>query len=111
MRAAPILKVMSQSIFGSSAIVYLEDSNFIFEMRIGINSGPVIAGICNSKNFEYDIWGDTLNTAASMKQNGEAGKINISGATYQLINNTYTCEYRGKINAKNKGEIDMYFVL
>jgi adenylate cyclase len=91
--AVPILKVMSQSIFGSSAIAYLEDSNFIFEMRIGINSGPVIAGIGGSKNFEYDILGDTLNTASSMKQKGEAGKINISGSTSQIIKNTLILEY------------------
>ncbi len=93
-----------------SAIAFLKDSKSIFEMRIGINSGPVIAGIVGSKKFAYDIWGDTVNTAARMEQNGEAGKINLSGATYQLIKNTFTCEYRGKINAKNKGEIDMYFV-
>ncbi len=81
-----------------------------FEARIGINSGSVVAGIVGIKKFAYDIWGDTVNTAARMEQNSEAGKINISGTTYELVKNKFTCTYRGKIAAKNKGEIDMYFV-
>lgn len=81
-----------------------------FEIRIGIHSGPVVAGIVGMKKFAYDIWGDTVNTAARMEQTSEAGKINISGTTYELIKKTYPCSYRGKIKAKNKGEIDMYFV-
>ena len=81
-----------------------------FQVRIGINSGPVVAGIVGVKKYAYDIWGDTVNTAARMEQNSEAGKINISGSTYELIKNRVNCEYRGKIQAKNKGEIDMYFV-
>ena len=83
----------------------------LFEIRIGIHSGPVIAGIVGIKKFAYDIWGDTVNTAARMEQNSEGGKINISGATYNLIKNNYQTMYRGKIAAKNKGEIDMYFIL
>ncbi len=81
-----------------------------FKMRIGINSGPVVAGIVGVKKFAYDIWGDTVNTAARMEQNSENGKINISGSTYELIKNDFKCLYRGKIQAKNKGEVDMYFV-
>jgi len=81
-----------------------------FELRIGVNSGPLVAGIVGVKKFAYDIWGDTVNLAARMEQNSEAGKINISGPTYELIKDEFTCEYRGKIAAKNKGEIDMYFV-
>lgn len=79
-------------------------------MRIGIHSGPVIAGIIGKKKFAYDIWGDTVNTAARMEQSSEAGKINISETTYKLIQRKFPCTYRGKIAAKNKGEIDMYFV-
>lgn len=79
-------------------------------MRIGINTGPVVAGIIGVKKFAYDIWGDTVNTAARMEQNSEAGKINISGSNYELIKDSFKCHYRGKINAKNKGDIDMYFV-
>jgi adenylate cyclase len=81
-----------------------------FALRIGINSGPVVAGIVGVKKFAYDIWGDTVNTAARMEQNSEAGKINISGSTYELVKDHFNCEHRGKIAAKNKGQIDMYFV-
>jgi class 3 adenylate cyclase len=81
-----------------------------FEIRIGINSGSVVAGIVGVKKFAYDIWGDTVNTAARMEQNSEAGKINISETTYELIRDNFTCEYRGEIDAKNKGKLKMYFV-
>ena len=82
----------------------------LFEIRIGINSGPVVAGIVGIKKFAYDIWGDTVNTASRLQQNGAPGKINVSGSSYELINSTYPCTYRGKLAAKNKGSIDMYFV-
>ena len=81
-----------------------------FEIRIGCNTGPVVAGIVGIKKFAYDIWGDTVNIASRMEQNSEAGKINISGSTYELVKNKFKCTHRGKISAKNKGEIDMYFV-
>jgi len=81
-----------------------------FEIRIGIHTGPVVAGIVGDKKFAYDIWGDTVNIAARMESSGEAGKINISGATYALVKDKVTSTHRGKIYAKNKGEIDMYFV-
>ncbi len=87
-----------------------EQNRISFDIRIGIHSGPIVAGIVGVKKFAYDIWGDTVNTAARMEQNSEAGKINISGVTYELIKNEIECEYRGKIAAKNKGEIDMYFI-
>lgn len=82
----------------------------VFEIRVGINSGQVVAGIVGVKKFAYDIWGDTVNTAARMESSGQSGKVNISQNTYELIKNDFLCVYRGKINAKNKGEIDMYFV-
>jgi len=81
-----------------------------FEIRIGVHSGSVVAGIVGVKKFAYDIWGDTVNTAARMEQNSEAGKINISEATYELVKAKFTCEYRGEIDAKNKGKMKMYFV-
>lgn len=81
-----------------------------FEVRIGIHSGSVVAGIVGIKKFAYDIWGDTVNTAARMEQGSEPGKINISEATYQLIRERYNCSARGLVEAKNKGELNMYFV-
>ena len=82
----------------------------IFEMRIGIHTGPVIAGVVGNRKFVYDIWGDTVNLAAQMEQRSEAGKINISGTTFALVREHFNCTYRGKISAKNRGEVDMYFV-
>jgi len=81
-----------------------------FEMKIGVHTGSVVAGIVGVKKFAYDIWGDTVNLAARMEQNCEPGKINISESTYQLVKDKYDCEYRGEIQAKNKGKLKMYFV-
>ena len=81
-----------------------------FELRIGIHTGPVVAGVVGIKKFQYDIWGDTVNLAARMEQSGVPGKINISEQTFELVKDQFTCVHRGKIEAKNKGEIDMYFV-
>ncbi len=81
-----------------------------FEFRIGIHTGQLVAGVIGIRKFAYDIWGDTVNMAARMQQSSEAGKINISGATYELVKDKFACIYRGKVEAKNKGEIDMYFV-
>jgi len=81
-----------------------------FEFRFGIHSGAVIAGIVGKTKFEYDIWGDTVNTAARMEQSGETGRINISETTFELVKEKFKCIPRGKISAKNKGEMEMYFV-
>ncbi|TAG88843.1 MAG: adenylate/guanylate cyclase domain-containing protein [Bacteroidetes bacterium] len=78
--------------------------------RLGINSGDLIAGVIGKKKFAYDIWGDTVNTASRMESSGEVGKVNISENTYQIVKNYFECEHRGKISAKGKGEVDMYFV-
>jgi len=81
-----------------------------WDIRIGINTGEVIAGVVGKIKFAYDIWGDAVNIASRMESSGKPGKINISGATYELIKDFFVCTYRGKILAKHKGEIDMYFV-
>ncbi len=81
-----------------------------FQLRVGVHSGSVVAGIVGIKKFAYDIWGDTVNVAARMEQNSLPGRVNISGATYELVKDDFDCEYRGQIHAKNKGEMDMYFV-
>jgi class 3 adenylate cyclase len=81
-----------------------------FEIRIGVHTGEVVAGIVGTKKSQYDVWGDTVNVAARMEDNSESGKVNISGTTYELVKDYFKCEHRGKVTAKNKGEIDMYFV-
>ncbi len=94
--------------FMHSRKLVLKDKTF--DVRIGIHSGGVVAGIVGIKKFAYDIWGDTVNTAARMEQSSEPGKINISESTYSLVQGRFECVFRGKIKAKNKGELNMYFV-
>ena len=81
-----------------------------WELRIGIHTGAVIAGVVGKNKFAYDIWGDAVNTASRMESSGIPGKVNISGETYELVKDQFICTHRGKIQAKNKGEIDMYIV-
>jgi adenylate cyclase len=80
------------------------------EMRIGIHTGNLIAGIVGTSKFAYDIWGDTVNIAARMEQTGEVGQINISEQTYELIKNKFECEPRGVREAKNMAAMKMYLV-
>lgn len=82
----------------------------VFDIRIGINTGAVVAGIVGIKKYAYDIWGDTVNVANRMESNSESGRINVSGSTYEFVKNDFEFIYRGKIEVKNKGGIDMYFV-
>ena len=81
-----------------------------WELRIGIHVGPIVAGVVGRKKYAYDIWGSTVNIASRMESNGEVGTVNVSAATHEYIKDRYHCTYRGKIYAKNIGEIDMYFV-
>jgi PAS domain S-box-containing protein len=82
----------------------------LWELRIGVHTGPVVAGVVGKKKFAYDIWGDTVNIAARMQEKGEIKKVNVSGETYKCIKDYFDCEYRGKLEAKNVGKIDMYYV-
>jgi adenylate cyclase len=81
-----------------------------WDIRIGIHTGTVIAGVVGHKKLTYDIWGDTVNTASRMESSGEAGKINISGTTHEFVRDYFECEYRGRMPVKYKGDLDMYFV-
>ena len=85
-------------------------SGLTFDIRIGINTGPVVAGVVGTKKFAYDIWGDTVNVASRMESMSEPGRINISENTYKLIKDRVTCDYRGEIAVKNRGNLKMYFV-
>jgi adenylate cyclase len=80
-----------------------------FEVRIGVNTGPVVAGIVGVKKFAYDIWGDTVNMASRMESSGVPGKVNISGTTYEAVKDTVKCTYRGKVSVKHKDDVEMYF--
>jgi len=83
-----------------------------FEIRVGIHTGPLVAGIVGLKKWQYDIWGDTVNIASRMESRGEIGKVNISEATYNLVKDEDDLQFepRGKIAVKNKGLVSMYFV-
>jgi class 3 adenylate cyclase len=83
-----------------------------FQMRVGIHTGPVVAGIVGTHKFQYDIWGDTVNTASRMESSGTVGEVNISEATYTLVCDAEHLRFtpRGRVQAKGKGELEMYFV-
>lgn len=87
-----------------------DSTDATFDIRIGINTGPVVAGVVGTKKFAYDIWGDTVNIAARMESNSAPGRINISEDTYNMVQNRFNCEFRGKLAVKNRGELNMYFV-
>ena len=87
-----------------------ESGRVPWDLRIGIHVGPVVAGVVGKKKYAYDIWGSTVNIASRMESNGEPGQVNVSSAVYDIIQEKYACAYRGKIYAKNVGEVDMYFV-
>jgi class 3 adenylate cyclase len=80
-----------------------------FEARIGVHTGPVVAGIVGIKKFAYDIWGDTVNIASRMETSGEAGRVNISETTYDLVKHRFRCTYHGNYQ-ENSNEIGMYWI-
>lgn len=82
----------------------------VWSLRLGIHTGEIVAGVVGMKKFAYDIWGDTVNIASRMESSGDIGKVNISETTYSAVKDFFECTHRGKVSAKNKGEIHMYFV-
>lgn len=87
-----------------------DEMSDIWDLRIGIDTGPIIAGVIGRSKANYDIWGSTVNMASRMEASGDPGKINITGNTFMLVKDFFICKYRGKMPVKNKGEIDMYFI-
>ena len=86
-----------------------QNAAFKWDLRVGVHTGPVVSGVVGKRKYAFDIWGDSVNVAARMESAGEAGRVNISAYTYDLIRATFNCEYRGKLDAKGKGSVDMYF--
>lgn len=99
---------------GLRMLDYLEQRNqraaFKWSLRVGVHSGPAVTGVVGKRKYAFDVWGDTVNIASRIESAGEAGRVNVSAYTYDLIRSEFDCEYRGKLDAKGKGQIDMYFV-
>jgi class 3 adenylate cyclase/FixJ family two-component response regulator len=91
-------------------ITQLNNNEERWVVRIGVHTGSLVAGVIGSSKFAYDVWGDTVNIASRIESAGEPGRINISGDTYNLVNSDFNCTYRGKIDTKNRGAIEMYFI-
>ena len=87
-----------------------ESASIKWHLRVGLHSGPVVAGVVGRRKYAYDVWGDTVNIASRMESSGEPGRINLSAYTWDMVRASFEGEYRGRQGAKGKGEIDMYFI-
>jgi class 3 adenylate cyclase len=106
-RRAALLALDMREAVGTSAV----GDGFDLELRIGINSGPLIAGVIGSKRFLYDLWGDAVNTASRMESQGTPGEIQITGATYELLKDEFVCKRRGTIEVKGKGQMETWYLV
>jgi class 3 adenylate cyclase len=101
--AREIVDVVERSFEASDGLTH-------FKVRVGVHTGPVVAGIVGIKKWQYDIWGDTVNIASRMESKSEPGRVNLSETTYNEIKDEFPCEYRGEIEVKNRGLLKMYFL-
>jgi adenylate cyclase len=80
------------------------------QFRIGINSGPVVAGVIGTSKFQYDMWGDTVNMASRMESQGVPGRVQVGPATYELLRHEFECTSRGPIDVKGRGVMETWFI-
>jgi class 3 adenylate cyclase len=109
-QAAVAAALEMQTFIETRRLQHLQQGRPYWQMRVGIHTGPVVAGVVGKHKFSFDVWGDTVNTASRLEGAGEPGRINISTATFNKINPYYSCHYRGELTVKGKGEVGMYFV-
>jgi class 3 adenylate cyclase len=108
--ARDVIKAAKEMVELVDSELHADNDLIHFEVRIGVHTGPVVAGIVGIKKWQYDIWGDTVNIASRMESNSESGMINLSETTYNKIKDEFPCEYRGEIEVKNRGSMKMYFL-
>lgn len=110
--AVPVVKAALdiQTFIKETALKHQQEGKVFFEARIGIHTGPVVAGVVGTRKFAYDIWGNTVNIAARMESNSRTGQVNISETTWQWVHSEFDCNWHGKFQTKEEREIDMYFV-